>query len=235
VVSRGAGAALLKDLPRMGKVIEAVKQAVSLPVSVKTRIGFSPQETRAHLEIARIAADSGADLLAVHARYARRFHAGEADWEKLGEMKSSLRIPLIGNGGINHPEDAARMIELSGVDGVMIGRAAIGNPWIFRMIRGAGSAPSLAERRDMVAEHLTRLVALNRTKQASLSRPARYSPEEAACIQFRTHLPLYIRGLFGRKLLLRQLPELRTPEAILQALDEVLERNDPESRKGSSE
>jgi nifR3 family TIM-barrel protein len=142
VVSRGAGAALLKDLPRMGRIIEAVKKAVSLPVSVKTRIGFN-QEAPSHLEVAKVVEESGADLLAVHARFAKNFHGGEADWTRLAEMKQALRIPLIGNGGIDVPADAKKMLEQTGVDGVMVGRAAIGNPWIFRQIRGTGGAPTL--------------------------------------------------------------------------------------------
>jgi len=226
VVSRGAGAALLKDLPRMGQIIKAVKNAVSLPVSVKTRIGFN-QASPSHLEVAKVVEESGADLLAVHARFAKNFHGGEADWTRLAEMKESIHIPLIGNGGIDQPEDVKRMLEQTGVDGVMIGRAAIGNPWIFRQIAGTGGKPTLAERREMVAEHLRRLVALNALKQKTLSRPVRYTPEQAACIQFRPHLPLYIRGLFNRKHLLRKLPELRTPESILDALDEVLAENHP--------
>jgi len=134
VVSRGAGAALLKDLPLMGRIIETVRSAVSLPVSVKTRIGFN-RDTADHLEIAHVVEQSGADLIAVHARLAKDFHGGDPDWETLGEMKRALSIPVIGNGGVLSAADAQRMVQVSGVDGVMIGRGAIGNPWIFEEIR----------------------------------------------------------------------------------------------------
>lgn len=233
VVSRGAGAALLKDLPLMGKVIEAVKQAVSLPVSVKTRIGFN-RDTADHLEIARVVESSGADMIAVHARLAKNVHGGDADWEALAEMKQALGIPIIGNGGIDRAEDARRMVEACGVDGVMIGRAAIGNPWIFEHIRQglleAGdtvppASSRLVERRDMIAEHLKRLVELNERKQQLLPRPGRYSAEEAACIQFRPHLPHYVKGLFDKKQLLMKLATLVSVEEIMREVEILVEKN----------
>ena len=224
VVSRGAGAALLKDLPQLGKVVEAVKKAVSLPVSAKTRIGFN-RETPGHLQIAKAIEQSGADMVAVHARYAKNFHAGPADWEKLAEIKGELQIPVVGNGGIDRPEDAARMVAATGVDGVMVGRAAIGNPWIFRQIRHGGGEATLGERREMVAEHLRRLVELNRRKQEQLGGTPRYSPEETACIQFRPHLPQYVRGLFDKKRLLTKLAQLTSVSAILEEVDLLVAKN----------
>jgi tRNA-dihydrouridine synthase B len=244
VVSRGGGAALLKDLPTLGNMISAVRKAVSLPVSVKTRIGFN-HDSADHLEIAKVVEESGADMIAVHARLAKNFHGGDPDWEKLGEMKQALNIPIIGNGGVNSLEDAVCMLEVSGVDGVMIGRGAIGNPWIFEMIRGTGTAegsvpysrkyedtgltpnvfPSLGKRRDMMAEHLRRLVELNKLKQESCRRLNKYPPEEAACIQFRTHIPYYVKGLFDKKQLLIKLASLLTVDAIMNEVDILLEKN----------
>ncbi|MEI6892022.1 MAG: tRNA-dihydrouridine synthase family protein [Pontiella sp.] len=227
VVSRGAGAALLKDLPRLGKIISAVRNAVSLPVSVKTRIGFN-HDSADHLEIARVVEESGADMVAVHARLAKNFHGGDPDWEKLGEMKQALNIPIIGNGGVHSAADAERMLEVSGVDGVMIGRGAIGNPWIFDQIRGTSlcpTLPSLSERRNMMAEHLKRLVQLNELKQQAASHAKKYTPEEAACIQFRTHIPYYVKGLFDKKLLLMKLASLLTVAAIMVEVDILFEKN----------
>ena len=231
VVSRGAGAALLKDLPHLGKIIEAVKSAVSLPVSVKTRIGFN-NTTADHLEIAKVVEESGADMVAVHARLAKNFHGGEADWNKLAEMKQALKIPIIGNGGINTPEDIKRMLSATEVDGAMIGRAAIGNPWIFAQTRhgrqDAGdtvAAPPLLERREMMAEHLRRLVELNVLKQEQLKISYRYSPEEAACIQFRTHIPYYVKGMFDKKLLLMKLAQLMSVDSIMKEVDILVAKN----------
>ena len=225
VVSRGAGAALLKDLPHLGKIIEAVKAAVSLPVSVKTRIGFN-NATADHLEIAKVVEESGADMVAVHARLAKNFHGGEADWNKLAAMKQALKIPILGNGGINAPEDVGRMLDATGVDGVMIGRAAIGNPWIFARIRQEDPKGAiLQERRAMMAEHLRRLVELNELKQEQLKISYRYSPEEAACIQFRTHIPYYVKGMFDKKRLLTRLALLTSVEAILEEVDILVAKN----------
>jgi tRNA-dihydrouridine synthase B len=227
VVSRGAGAALLKDLSHMAKIVEAVKGAVALPVSVKTRIGFN-HETADHLEIAKVVEESGADMIAVHARLAKNFHGGDPDWETLGEMKQALKIPIIGNGGINSPEDAEKMVAASGVDGVMIGRGAIGNPWIFEELKACRSASrttNLNDRRDMMAEHLKRLVELNELKQKASSRPTKHAPEESACVQFRTHIPYYVKGLFDKKQLLMKLAHLLTVEAILEEVDILIEKN----------
>ena len=245
VVSRGAGAALLKDLPLMGKIIEKVKKAVSLLVSVKTRIGFNTG-TEDHLEIARTAEQSGADMIAVHARLAKDFHGGDPDWQKLREIKQAVKIPVLGNGGVFTPEDARQMVDVSGVDGVMIGRGAIGNPWIFDQIledwRGARCAPgqtasappSLQSRRDMMAEHLRRLVELNEGKQKSRSRPHKYSPEEAACIQFRTHIPYYVKGMFDKKQLLMKLAQLLTVDAIMAEMDILVDKNKTPRRGAES-
>lgn len=224
VVSRGAGAALLKDLDHLGKIIEKVKTSVSLPVSVKTRIGFN-HNTAGHLEIAKVVEQSGADMLAVHARLAKNFHGGDPDLEKLGEMKQALSIPLIGNGGVNTPEDAERMVAVSGVDGVMIGRGAIGNPWIFDQIRTGADIPNIESRRDMMAEHLQRLVELNKLKQRTSARPPKYSPEESACIQFRTHIPYYVKGLFDKKQLLTKLAHLLSVNMIMDEVDILVSKN----------
>jgi len=237
VVSRGAGAALMKDLPLLGEIIKKVKAAVSLPVSIKTRIGFN-KTTPGHLEIAKVVEESGADMVAVHARLAKNFHGGVPDWDALGEMKQALKIPIIGNGGINVPEDALRMVDATRVDGVMIGRAAIGNPWIFAQIRRSRRAACdtksavpqaarlpLHERREMMAEHLRRLVELNELKQKGSSRPHKYLPEEAACIQFRTHIPYYVRGLFDKKRLLMKLSQLTNVDVIMEEVDILVAKN----------
>jgi len=220
VVSRGAGAALLKDLPSLEKIIRTVKKSISLPVSVKTRIGFNPSSTN-HLEIAQRIQDAGADMIAVHARFAKDFHSGKAHWEKLGEMKQMLSIPLVGNGGIQSIKDAEEKIKTFCVDGVMIGRGAIGNPWVFKGI----SSPSLKIRQKIMEEHLRRLLKLNKQKQANDPRPHRYTPETAACVQFRTHIPYYVQGMFNKKQLLIKLAQLTTIDALLAALNQLFDEN----------
>ena len=164
-------------------------------------------------------------MIASTARLAKNFHGGDADWGKLGEIRQTVKIPVIGNGGVNTSEDAQRMVEVSGVDGVMIGRGAIGNPWIFEQILNGAGGPSLNEKRDTMAEHLRRLVALNEIKQKGMPRPSRYSPEAAACIQFRTHIPYYVKGMFDKKQLLMKLSQLLTVDAIMEEIDILVDKN----------
>lgn len=223
VVKRGAGAALMKEPQEIGEIVRAVKKAVALPVTVKTRIGFSPSFPD-HLTIARIVEDSGADMIAVHGRLACNFHKGDADWEKLGEIKQALTIPVIGNGGVVEPEDAAAMVRVSGVDGVMIGRGAVGNPWLFEQIKNpAMSGPTLGQRREVIEAHLLRLVELN--VASAPRRKNKYEPEQAACLTFRPHLAQYLKGLRGRRELLQHLNEMHDVKTVMDSVDRVLERN----------
>lgn len=229
VVRRGAGAALMKEPEEIGRIVREVKKAVSLPVTVKTRIGFSPAFPD-HLTIAKIVEDAGADMIAVHGRMACNFHKGDADWEKLGEIKQALKIPVIGNGGVVDPEDAEEMIRVSGVDGVMIGRGAVGNPWLFRQIsdRWSGKEPppvSLEERRDAIETHLLRLVELNESTADGRRRKTKFIPEQAACLHFRPHLAQYIKGLRGRRVLMQRLNEMHEVKTVMAAVDAVLEQN----------
>ncbi|GEM_PF-120189 len=228
-VRRGAGAALMKEPEQIGEIVRAVKAAVALPVSVKTRIGFSPAFPD-HLAIAKIVEDAGADMISVHARYACDFHKGDADWEKLREIKQTLNIPVIGNGGLDTPEDAPAMLKATGVDGVMIGRGAVGNPWIFEQCRAAlagepAAVPTLAERREVIETHLLHLVEMTASTAVGRRRKAQYDPEQGACMHFRPHLAQYLKGLRGRRELLQQLNEMKTVETIMAAVDKVLEKN----------
>ncbi len=225
VVRRGAGAALMKEPEQIGEIVRAVKKAVSLPVSVKTRIGFSPAFPD-HLTIAKIVEDAGADMIAVHGRLACNFHKGEADWEKLGEIKQALKIPVIGNGGINTPEDATEMVRVSGVDGVMIGRGAVGNPWLFNQIKNpAMPVPDLGTRCAVIETHLLRLVEMTSATAAGRRCKTKYNPEQSACLHFRPHLAQYMKGLRGRRELLQHLNEMHDVKTVMTAVDKVLEQN----------
>lgn len=223
VVKRGAGAALMKEPAEIGEIVRAVKKAVSLPVTVKTRIGFSPAFPD-HLTIAKIVEDAGADMLAVHGRLACNFHKGDVALDKLAEIKQALAISVIGNGGINEPEDAAEMVRATGVDGVMIGRGAVGNPWLFdRILTPEMPAPSLEERRRVIEQHLLRLVELN--VASAPRRKNKYEPEQAGCLTFRPHLAQYLRGLRGRRELMQHLNEMHDVATVMSAVDDVLEKN----------
>ncbi len=133
VVSKGGGAALLRDVCTAAAVVRAVVRAVTVPVTVKVRSGWEPGEITA-VPFARAAEDCGVQAIAVHGRFARQGFQGEADWEVIRQVKQTVRIPVFGNGDVRGAGDAARMLALTGCDGVMIGRAALGRPWIFRHI-----------------------------------------------------------------------------------------------------
>lgn len=229
VVRRGAGAALMKEPEQIGEIVRAVKKAVSLPVSVKTRIGFSPAFPD-HLTIAKIVEDAGADMIAVHGRLACNFHKGEADWEKIGEIKQALKIPVLGNGGVNTPEDATEMVRVSGVDGMLIGRGAVGNPWLFSQISNHWKnlpveLPSLGTRRAVIEMHLLRLVEMTTNTAQGRRCKTKYNPEQSACLHFRPHLAQYMKGLRGRRELLQHLNEMHDVQTVMTAVDKVLEQN----------
>jgi nifR3 family TIM-barrel protein len=158
VVNNGEGSALMKQPLLVGQIVEAVSSAVKKPVTVKIRAGFDESCINA-VEIAHIAQESGAAAVAVHGRTRQQYYSGEADWEIIGQVKDALHIPVLGNGDIRCPQDAVRMMEQTGCDGVLIGRAARGNPWIFRDMvcyEQTGEVPpkpSLEEVTQMLLEH----------------------------------------------------------------------------------
>ncbi len=136
IVRHGAGAALLKDLPKMQEMAAAIVKAVKTPVTAKTRLGWTNND-KPIFEIAERLQDAGIAALAIHGRTREQLYTGEADWTLIGEVKNNpaISIPIIGNGDINSAEKAEHLLKQTGVDGLMIGRASIGRPWIFREIK----------------------------------------------------------------------------------------------------
>ncbi|MEW5863977.1 MAG: tRNA dihydrouridine synthase DusB [Pseudomonadota bacterium] len=194
VCNAAAGSALLENEPLVARILEAVVAAVAVPVTLKIRTGPSPARRNA-VRIARIAEDCGVKMLAVHGRTRACGFRGEAEYDTLAEVKRAVRIPVIANGDIASVAKARAVLERTGADGVMIGRAALGRPWIFRSLAHAlatgeqAPGPTLAEMRAVVLEHLEGLYAL-------------YG--EAAGVRIaRKHIGWYVRDLPGGETLRR--------------------------------
>ena len=198
-----AGAALMADLPLAEKMIAEVEKRLDIPLTVKFRIGLRDQETT-YLELGRICEANGVAAVALHARSAKQMFRGEADWSTIARLKQEVSIPVIGNGDINEPDDALRMLSETGCDGVMIGRAATRNPWIFRQIEARLSAgelqePSLEERRQLILGHFHMV--------------AERENERFALHKLRKFTGWYTHGLpHGRKLRqkINQLPDVKS-------------------------
>ncbi len=190
VAKTGAGATLLKDVCLAQSVVKAMVDAVKIPVTVKIRSGWDPSQTTG-IEFAQRAQDVGAQAIAVHARYANQGFTGTADWSIIRRVKDVVTIPVIGNGDVETAEDAKRMFETTGCDAVMVGRAAMGNPWIFGDIRHyleTGEhrrAPTLAERIEAALFHLKTMAA----------NPA--VGEERAVKEMRGQITHYFKGFPG--------------------------------------
>jgi nifR3 family TIM-barrel protein len=222
---KGAGVSLMKEPETIYQIIRSVRQAVKLPVTFKTRIGLT--EDFANIdEVAQAVEEGGADALIVHARLAENGHSGPPDLLALRAVKEQCKIPVIGNGGIIRPEDAATMVNMTGVDGLMIGRAAIGNPWIFAEMQAACQGipyqpPSPKERRDIIEQHLRLLLQLM-TEEERHRRRRRQATETVACKKFRSQFIRYLGGIRGLGELRRRLDDLNTIEETLAAADQLL-------------
>lgn len=158
VAGNGEGSALMKNPKLVAEIVSKVSRAIEKPVTVKIRKGFDEDHVNA-VEIAQIAEQCGAAAVAVHGRTREQYYSGKADWDIIRQVKEAVSIPVIGNGDVTGPESAKKMIEETGVDGIMIGRAARGNPWIFSQIRDylktgvLPQKPTPEEVRDMMLRH----------------------------------------------------------------------------------
>lgn len=205
VVKNGDGSALLQDIPRIEAIVSAMTRAVKKPVTVKIRKGFGLEEECA-VEAARAAEAGGAAAVTVHGRTREQYYSGQADWSAIRRVKEAVKIPVFGNGDITSAQDAARMIRETGVDGIAIGRAAKGNPWLFAEIRQylqcgtIPSRPTADEVGAMILDHLALELA--------------HKPEHVAVREMRKHVAWYTAGLPGSAALRRQVNEIETAAAL---------------------
>jgi tRNA-dihydrouridine synthase B len=216
VACRGAGAALLQDIPKMVKMTEEVVKATHLPVTVKTRLGWD-DKTKNVEEVAERLQDIGIKALTIHGRTRVQMYKGSADWTLIGRIKDNPRIhiPIFGNGDIDSPEKAVEYRDRYGVDGIMIGRAAIGYPWIFNEIKHyirngeKPAAPSIVERVRVARQHLEFSI--------------RWKGDRLGIFEMRRHYANYFRAIPDFKPFRTRLVEADTFDDVNGILDEVLD------------
>ena len=214
IAGRGAGSGMMRDIPKMVEMTRRIVEAVSLPVTVKTRLGWD-EESKPIVEIAERLQDVGIAALTVHGRTRAQMYRGEADWTLIGAIKENprMRIPIVGNGDIHSAEGAAEAFARYGVDGIMIGRATYGRPWIFREIRhylATGERlpqPSVRERVELAKLHFAKSLEVK--------------GEKVGVLEMRRHFTCYFKGLPDFKATRLKLVTLTDPAAITATLDDI--------------
>jgi nifR3 family TIM-barrel protein len=213
IVKNGDGSALMLKPELVAEIVKKVTAAVTVPVTVKIRKGWDEHHINA-VEIAQVAEQNGAKAVTVHGRTREQFYSGQADWEIIKKVKQAVKVPVIGNGDIVSPETAEKMLELTGCDGVMIGRGAEGNPWIFRRIieyleRGKLlPEPSYAEKVEMAIVHLEKTIELK--------------GEVIGVKEMRKHLAWYLKGMPGSSMIKTEVFKLDKVEAVKKLLQTYL-------------
>lgn len=210
VVNNGEGSALMKNPGLVRKIVTAVSKAIKKPLTVKIRKGFDENNINA-VEIAKIIEDSGAAAVAVHGRTRQQYYSGKADWDIIRQVKEAVSIPVIGNGDVDSPQKAKQLLEETGCDGIMVGRAAEGNPWIFREIShylDTGELlphPALEEVKEMILRH------------ARLQ--LEYKGEYTGMREMRKHVAWYTAGFPHSARLRGAVNEIESMEQLMVLLD----------------
>lgn len=215
IVKNGEGSALMRNPVLAGQIVEAVVKAVpGVPVTVKMRKGWDEQWVNA-VEIAKVVEQAGAAAVAVHGRTRNQYYSGRADWSIIKEVKQALKIPVIGNGDVWSAQDAAKMLELTGCDGIMVGRPAMGNPWIFREIvyflqSGEYLPPPTAEEKiNTAVRHLELMI--------------ESKGEQVAVFEMRKHAAWYTKGLRGAARIREYINKAQSKQEIVEILYSLLQ------------
>lgn len=212
VVNNQEGSALMKNPKLAGEIMSAVVKAVQKPVTVKIRKGFDENHINA-VEIAKIAEDSGIAAIAVHGRTREQYYSGKADWDVIRQVKEAVSIPVIGNGDVTDPYSAQKMMDETGCDGVMVARAARGNPWIFRQIdeylsKGTEPKPVEPEQiRQTILEHAALMV--------------KYKGEYLAIREMRKHISWYTAGMKNSAAFRGRINEMETLKQLTDSVNEL--------------
>ena len=215
VVSKGAGAGILKDIPLMVKLTKEIVKRTKLPVTIKTRLGWDHNSIKI-IEVAERLQDVGISAISIHGRTRAQMYKGEADWRPIAKVKENHRmlIPVFGNGDLTSPERVKEMKEVYGLDGAMIGRASIGNPWFFDQVKyflknnKHKSLPNLNQRVETARRHL----------QMAIS----WKGEVLGLLETRRHYANYFRGIEGFKPYRISMVTANTPQAVYDTFDKVL-------------
>lgn len=219
VASGGEGSGLMRNPALAEKIMRAVVQASTVPVSVKMRLGWDAEHINV-VDMARMAQDCGVREITVHGRTRMQMYAGEADWDQIARVKETVQIPVYGNGDIFTADTAVKRLRESGVDGLVIGRGAQGNPWIFREIREALAGrppvpPTLREKVETALRHY----------DMQLS----WKPRHVAVAEMRKHIGWYIQGVRGAAQLRAAVNRMEQPEQVREALTDLLAREEREA------
>lgn len=217
IAKRGAGSGMMREPEKMIAITKAIVENVKIPVTVKTRLGWD-EDSKIIVDLAEKLQDTGIAALTIHGRTRAQMYKGEADWILIGKVKENPRmhIPIIGNGDISTPEQAKKAFDTYGVDGIMIGRATFGHPWIFREIRhyldtGEPLAPmSVTERVELAKDHLAKSIEIK--------------GERVGVLEMRRHLSCYFKGLADFKEIRLKLVTTDSPEQLFGLLDYIGER-----------
>ena len=215
VVSKGAGAGILKDIPLMVKLTKEIVKRTKLPVTIKTRLGWDHKSIKI-IEVAERLQDVGISAISIHGRTRAQMYKGEADWRPIAKVKENPRmlIPVFGNGDLTSPERVKEMKEIYGLDGAMIGRASIGNPWFFDQVKyflknnKHKSLPNLNQRVETARRHLQMAIL--------------WKGEVLGLLETRRHYANYFRGIEGFKPYRISMVTANTPQAVYDTFDKVL-------------